>query len=102
MLVNGLPPVSALLGTSDAEASTQQAAPDSTNFLALVDSALRNVSQTETQAAQAESGYAVGAPGATLGTALVASDRAQIAWNATVAVRNEVVTAYQSVMGMQL
>jgi flagellar hook-basal body complex protein FliE len=36
-----------------------------------------------------------------LAKALVANDRAAVAWNATVAVRNELVTAYQSVMNMQ-
>jgi len=66
-----------------------------------VDSALRGVSDTQNAAAAAESGYAVGAAGATLGNALVTSDRAEIAWNATVAVRNELVSAYQSVMSMQ-
>jgi flagellar hook-basal body complex protein FliE len=71
------------------------------NFLGLVDSALRSVSDTQNAAATAESGYTVGASGATLGRALVASDRAEVAWNATVAVRNEVVSAYQSVMSMQ-
>jgi flagellar hook-basal body complex protein FliE len=71
------------------------------DFLSLVDSALRGVSDTQNAAAQAESGYAVGASNATLGTALVASDRAEVAWNATVAIRNEVVSAYQSVMSMQ-
>jgi flagellar hook-basal body complex protein FliE len=39
--------------------------------------------------------------GATLPKALVASDQAEVAWNATVAVRNEVVSAYQSIMNMQ-
>jgi flagellar hook-basal body complex protein FliE len=67
----------------------------------MIDSALRNVSSTQSAAAAAESGFTVGAPGATLGQALVASDRAEVAWNATVAVRNEVVAAYQSVMSMQ-
>jgi flagellar hook-basal body complex protein FliE len=74
---------------------------DSSDFLSLVNAALRGVSDTQNAAATAESGYAVGASGATLGNALVASDRAEVAWNATVAVRNEVVSAYQSVMSMQ-
>ncbi|HTQ71644.1 MAG TPA: flagellar hook-basal body complex protein FliE [Acidocella sp.] len=71
------------------------------NFLSVVDSALRGVSAAQGDAATAEAGYVVGAPGATLGKALVSSDRAEVAWNATVAVRNEVVSAYQSIMNMQ-
>jgi flagellar hook-basal body complex protein FliE len=101
MLVNGVPPVSAVTGAGQADLSTTQTATNGSHFLDLIDTALQNVSTTQNQATQAESGFAVGAPGATLGRALVASDRAQIAWNATVAVRNEVVAAYQSVMSMQ-
>ena len=70
-------------------------------FLDLVSGALADVSATQAQAVSAQAGFAAALPGATLGKALVASDRAEIAWNATVAVRNEVVTAYQSIMNMQ-
>ena|ERR1700722_6752308 len=71
------------------------------NFLDMVNSALRGVSDAQGQAASSEAAFAVGAPGATLGKALVASDRAEVAWNATVAVRNEVVSAYSTIMNMQ-
>ncbi len=71
------------------------------SFLGLVNSALENVSAVQSAATSAEAGYAAAVPGATLGKALVASDRAEVAWNATVAVRNEVVAAYQSIMNMQ-
>jgi flagellar hook-basal body complex protein FliE len=70
-------------------------------FLDLVNQALKGVSSAQAQASTAEAGYTIGAPGATLGKALVASDQAEVAWNATVSVRNEVVTAYQSIMNMQ-
>ncbi len=71
------------------------------SFLDLVNGALQEVSATQAAAASAEAGYAAGAPGATIGRALVASDRAEIAWNAAIAVRNEAVSAYQSIMNMQ-
>jgi flagellar hook-basal body complex protein FliE len=71
------------------------------SFVDMIDSALRGVSDTQASASTAEANYASGVPGASLGKALVASDRAEVAWNATVAVRNEVVSAYQSVMSMQ-
>lgn len=70
-------------------------------FLDLVNHALQGVSGEQAAATSAEAGYAAGVSGATLGKALVASDRAEVAWNATVAVRNEVVSAYQSIMNMQ-
>jgi flagellar hook-basal body complex protein FliE len=99
MAVSALTSAQSLFGGTGG--SSAASPPGASNFLSLVDSALRNVSDTQGAAAAAESGYAVGASGATLGSALVASDRAEVAWNATVAVRNEVVSAYQSVMSMQ-
>ncbi len=84
-------------GATGAASATQ----NGTAFVDMIDQALRGVSATQNAAGTAEAGYAAGAPGATLGKALVASDRAEVAWNATVAVRNEVVTAYQSIMSMQ-
>jgi flagellar hook-basal body complex protein FliE len=72
-----------------------------TGFAAALNQALDNVSTAQNQASAAEAGFAAGVPGDTLAKALVASDRAEVAWNATVAVRNELVSAYQSVMNMQ-
>jgi flagellar hook-basal body complex protein FliE len=99
MSISALTAAQSLFG--GAGGASAAASPGSGDFLGLVGSALRGVSDTQNAAAAAESGYTVGASGATLGKALVASDRAEVAWNATVAVRNEVVSAYQSVMSMQ-
>lgn len=70
-------------------------------FATSLNQALQEVSTAQAQATTAEAGFAAGVPGATLAKALVANDRAAVAWNATVAVRNELVSAYQSVMNMQ-
>jgi flagellar hook-basal body complex protein FliE len=94
--------VSALLPSlAGAASSGTESNPSATRFLDMVNSALQNVSATQNAAASAEQNYAAGAPGASLPKALVASDRAEVAWNATVAVRNEIVSAYQSIMNMQ-
>jgi flagellar hook-basal body complex protein FliE len=93
--------LSSLGAAAGIQAASGAAASTGANFLDLINGALREVSATQAQAASAEAGYAAGVPGATIGRALVASDRAEIAWNATVAVRNEAVSAYQSIMNMQ-
>jgi flagellar hook-basal body complex protein FliE len=104
-MVNGLmvPALSAasgqggsILATSSLAASVPQP-----GFLDTLNHALQGVSTAQSQATAAEAGFTAGVPGATLAKALVANDRAAVAWNATVAVRNELVTAYQSVMNMQ-
>lgn len=103
MVSSGLSSVFSVLGAAGTGDRTSSASPatDAGGFLDLVDSALRNVTTAQNDAAVAQSGFVAGVPGATLGQALVASDRAEIGWNATVAVRNEVVSAYQSIMSMQ-
>jgi flagellar hook-basal body complex protein FliE len=96
--------VAGLLGGAGAEVAGAVSAgggAPALGFAGLVDQALTTVSADQNDAATKEASYAAGSPGASLGGALVASDRAEVAWNATVAVRNEVVTAYQSIMNMQ-
>lgn len=95
-------PLNAVLGLAGGGGSqASQGSAATGGFLEMVDEALRGVSKAQSSAAAAEFGYAVGAPGATLGKAVVASDRASIAWSAAVAVRNEVVSAYSTIMNMQ-
>ena len=95
-------PITPALGTlATGGVQPAQDSGSSGGFLDMVNSALRGVSNAQSQASSAEAAFAVGAPGATLGQAVVASDRAEVAWNATVAVRNEVVSAYSSILNMQ-
>jgi len=70
-------------------------------FVDSLNQALQSVSNAQSAATTAQASFTAGVPGATLAKALVASDRAAVSWNATVAVRNELVSAYQSVMNMQ-
>ena len=88
--------------TAPAASGSSVISTGASNFFDMVNSALTNVSSAQRAATKAESSYAAGLPGATLGNALINSDRAEVAWNATVAVRNEVVSAYQSIMNMPL
>ena len=103
MLSNPIAQAVGALGipSSDLASSGSATATQPGNFVDLINSALQNVSGAQSAASTAESNYAAGVPGATLGNALVTSDRAEVAWNATVAVRNEVVSAYSSIMNMQ-
>jgi len=82
-------------------AATAASSTPQPGFLDTLNQALQGVSTAQGQATAAEAGFSAGVPGATLAKALVASDRAAVAWNATVGVRNELVSAYQSVMNMQ-
>lgn len=72
------------------------------SFLGTVNHALNAVSDTQSRAGQAENAVAEGKPGASQATALVLSDRAELGWSGVVAVRNEVVSAYQTLANMQI
>ncbi|WP_298263240.1 flagellar hook-basal body complex protein FliE [Acidocella sp.] len=89
------------LGASAPPDSALVSAAPQPGFLDSLNQALHGVSAAQSQATTAEAGFAAGVPGATLAKALVANDHAAVAWNATVAVRNELVGAYQSIMNMQ-
>jgi flagellar hook-basal body complex protein FliE len=83
------------------DSATAGSAAAPSGFFGTLTQALTDVSTAQGEATAAEAGFAAGVPGATLAKALVANDRAAVDWNATVAVRNELVAAYQSVMNMQ-
>ncbi|MEX1663285.1 flagellar hook-basal body complex protein FliE [Thioclava sp. 15-R06ZXC-3] len=93
-----------LIGFSNGHSVTEKASDGASgaSFLKTVESALNAVSDAQSSATSAENAVAAGKPGASQATALVLSDRAEIGWNGVVAVRNEVVSAYQTLSNMQI
>src|SRR5580698_2822327 len=80
MLSNVLVQAASAIGAAAMSPASSASAPQG-NFLDLVNSALKDVSATQKTAGTAEAGYAAGVQGATIGNALVSSDRAEVAWN---------------------
>lgn len=72
------------------------------NFLQSLNTALEKVSQAQAASNTDNHALVQGAPGASLEQAVVASARARIYWNATVAVRNAAVNAYRTIMNMPI
>lgn len=72
------------------------------SFFHTIHDALSSVGQSQAAATKAETAVAAGKPGASQATALVLSDRAELGWTGIVAVRNEVVSAYQTLSNMQI
>jgi flagellar hook-basal body complex protein FliE len=100
MNINAVLPVGSTFPISS-PAPTSEASTGAVSFLDMANTALKDVSSAQSAASTSEAAFSAGVPGATLGKALVASDQAEVDWNATVAVRNEAVSAYQSIMNMQ-
>lgn len=97
-----LPSISPITGVSSPSAIPSQSDQNGGNFIDTLTSALQGVSEAQGAASSAETAVATGAPGASMASALVLSDKAEIGFNAVVAVRNEVVSAYQTLMNMQI
>ena len=69
-------------------------------FLKTLNHALEQVSSAQQASGAQDQALITGAPGASLEKAVVADAKAKIDWNAAVAVRNEVVNAYNTIMNM--
>ena len=87
------------LGGSPGTSSSSQAAP-STPFGDLLTDSIAQVSKLEDQAHEAVAGLMTGS-GVDVHTAMIATQKASMAFELTLAVRNKAVQAYQSVIGMQ-
>jgi flagellar hook-basal body complex protein FliE len=70
-------------------------------FRGVLEGAIQKVEQTRTQAAQAVEGFLSG-DGEELHTAILATQRADLAFELGLQVRNKVISAYQEVMRMQM
>ena len=87
------------LGGSPGSSPASQTAP-STPFGDLLTDSIAQVSKLEDQAHTAVTGLMTGS-GVDVHTAMIATQKASMAFELTLAVRNKAVQAYQSVMGMQ-
>jgi len=81
-------------------ASSGPAPATKADFLHSLNRALEQVSAVQASSDAQNHALIQGAPGASLEKAVLASAHARIDWNATVAVRNEVVNAYRTIMNM--
>ena len=82
---------------SPADAATRTAAEP---FADLITDAVGQVNQLQAEAQTAVAGLMTGS-GVDVHTAMIATERASMAFELTLAVHNKAVQAYQSVMGMQ-
>jgi len=64
--------------------------------------ALAGVNEAQARSGALQRAFEMGEPGADLAKVMVASQQAQVAFRATVEVRNRLVQAYQDVMNMPL
>ncbi|HYF60008.1 MAG TPA: flagellar hook-basal body complex protein FliE [Burkholderiaceae bacterium] len=88
-------------GAGAPAAAAAQAAPG-TSFAAALGDALKGVSQTQQDANTLQRQFQAGVEGVSLEETMIAMQKAQIGFQAAVAVRNRLVSAYSDVMNMQV
>lgn len=82
------------------QASDKVANPSSANFGDLLSQALNNVNDIQQNAGALKNALETGDRSVTLAETMIASQKAGIAFEATVQVRNKLVEAYKSIMSM--
>ena len=78
------------------------AAAGTPGFQQTLSNAIDKVSQTQANAAELQQAFELGDPRADLARVMVAMQQSQVAFRATVEVRNRLVQAYQDVMNMPI
>jgi flagellar hook-basal body complex protein FliE len=95
-----LPAGSGAAGTASLAGNTAAAKTGATPFADLFADSMDQVNQLESQAHSAVSGLMTGS-GVDVHQAMIATQKASMAFELALAVRNKAVQAYQQVMGMQ-
>lgn len=114
MSINAIDPNQLLAQMKALQAqATQQAAPigqtanaasgtDSVDFSKLMKSAVDQVNDTQKASAKLKTAFEMGDPNVTLVDTVIASQKASVAFEATVQVRNKFVNAYEEIMRMSV
>lgn len=83
-------------------AATAEAAGPEASFRTSFSAALKSVSATQMQATEMQQQVQLGNPSVSLEETMVAMQKAQIGFQATLQVRNKLVQAYTDIMSMQV
>ena len=89
-------------GAPAAAGPAAAAAAGGTSFSNALGEALKSVSETQTQAGDLQRKFQTGAEGVSLEETMIAMQKAQVGFQAALAVRNRLVSAYTDVMNMQV
>lgn len=98
-LISQLQNAASLAGGGSAKAATR---PGGAPFADLLKNSLDNVNAVQGQAQELTEAFAAGKPGTSLHDVMIAGAKANIAFQATVQVRNKLVSAYHDIMNMQI
>jgi flagellar hook-basal body complex protein FliE len=110
-MINAIDPNQLLMQMRAAQAQATQQTPqintasqasDSTSFSGLMKSAVNQVNETQQASGKLKTAFEMGDPSVSLADAMIASQKASVAFQATVQVRNKLISAYEEVMRMSV
>jgi len=111
-MINGIDSNQLLTHMRAAQAqATQQTQPvgelhqggtNNVDFSKLIQSAVNQVNETQQASGKLKTAFEMGDPNVTLADAMIASQKATVAFEATIQVRNKLVQAYEDVMRMSV
>jgi flagellar hook-basal body complex protein FliE len=82
--------------------SVAEVAPAKEDFASVLKSSLQEVNRSQSEAAQASKNFTVGDPNTNLQDVMISMQKANIAFQQTVQVRNKLVQAYHDIMNLQV
>jgi len=81
---------------------SQASGAEGVSFSGLMKTAVNQVNETQQAAGKLKTAFEMGDPNVSLADAMIASQKASVAFQATVQVRNKLVAAYEEVMRMSV
>ncbi len=94
-------PLESILTDFESIKTDNNTAESKTGFTDLFNEAVRNIKETEAEVDDANKALLTGETD-NIHTAMIAAEKAEIAVNLAVQIRNKVISAYNEVMGMQI
>ncbi len=96
------PNIDAPQGLNAASKVAKTEATDKVNFSDALKASLEQVNQTQRTSEQLSKNFVLGDDSVSLSDVMIAGQKSNIAFQATVQVRNKLVSAYQDIMNMQV
>lgn len=84
------------------DAAVQAAAKTGSQFANVLGDALKGVSELQTQSERLQTQFQMGVEGASLEETMVSMQKAQVAFQSAVTIRNRLVSAYSDIMNMNV
>lgn len=96
------PEPTGVAGLSPINSSGKSQSPEKVDFADALKASLDQINQVQNHAEKLGKNFALGDDSVSLSDVMIASQKASISFQATVQVRNKLVSAYETMMGMQV